>query len=116
MKIAGHGDLDTIVAHYDAIPLLIAFVISKMEEGGREVLDAWDEARTKKVSYSPDLEEVKEVPTIWGMITKLYDVVDSLKAMKPNDRSDKDRYYAICITEAEKLIALYNWYYMQGVD
>lgn len=38
---------------------------------------------------------------------KLREALESLKAEKPNDRSDADRRYAIAITELEKAIAYY---------
>ena len=34
----------------------------------------------------------------------------SLREMKPNDRSELDRRFAICMTELEKLIAYFEWY------
>lgn len=34
--------------------------------------------------------------------------LEALKATKPNDRSEADRAYAICITDLEKLIAYYR--------
>jgi len=34
----------------------------------------------------------------------------SLKDMKPDDRSELDRRFAICMTELEKLIAYFEWY------
>jgi hypothetical protein len=33
--------------------------------------------------------------------------IDMLKQSKPNDRSEKDRYYAILITELEKIFAFF---------
>lgn len=33
----------------------------------------------------------------------------ALREMKPNDRSELDRDFSICITEAEKLDAYFNW-------
>lgn len=42
------------------------------------------------------------------MIEKLQETLAQAIAEKPNDRSEKDRKYAILITETEKLIALYQ--------
>lgn len=33
-----------------------------------------------------------------------------MKKAKPNDRSERDRYAAIAITDLEKLIAFYSYY------
>lgn len=41
---------------------------------------------------------------------KLTEALEALKASKPNDRSEKDRYIAIAITDQEKVIAFYNQY------
>lgn len=38
--------------------------------------------------------------------------LQTLKARKPNDRSDKDRYWAIVITEVEKAMAVFDMYIM----
>lgn len=40
----------------------------------------------------------------------LVEALEELREAKPNDRSDKDRRYAILITELEKLIAYYYVY------
>lgn len=41
-------------------------------------------------------------------ILKRYnDLIDALKAEKPKDKSEKDRHYAIAITELEKALAYY---------
>jgi hypothetical protein len=40
--------------------------------------------------------------------------LQELKKEKPNDRSELDRRYAICITELEKVIGFYvTWIVMQ---
>lgn len=36
--------------------------------------------------------------------------IDELIAAKPNDRSEKDRRYAITITEIEKVLAYYQYW------
>lgn len=38
------------------------------------------------------------------------ELLAQLREQKPNDRSDKDRYWAICITEVEKVKAVYMVY------
>lgn len=42
------------------------------------------------------------------MLEKLNELLAGLQAEKPNDHSEKDRYYSILITDTEKLIALYR--------
>jgi adenylate cyclase class IV len=36
--------------------------------------------------------------------------LEALRAQKPNDRSEADRYYAVAITDLEKLIAVFRVY------
>jgi hypothetical protein len=36
------------------------------------------------------------------------ELLTELKGRKPNDRSEKDRYWAITITDVEKALALFN--------
>lgn len=38
------------------------------------------------------------------------ELLNTLRAQKPNDRSDRDRYWAIVITEVEKAKAVYLTY------
>ena len=40
--------------------------------------------------------------------------LERLKAAKPNDRSDRDRYYAIAITDMEKLYAYFSTWVING--
>lgn len=40
---------------------------------------------------------------------KIAKLIDDLKELKPNDRSDLDRKIAICITDAEKMEAYFCW-------
>lgn len=40
---------------------------------------------------------------------KISKLIDDLKELKPNDRSDLDRKIAICITDAEKMEAYFCW-------
>lgn len=44
---------------------------------------------------------------------KLREALEALKAEKPNDRSDKDRYWAIVITDVEKAIAVFKTYVLK---
>jgi hypothetical protein len=46
-------------------------------------------------------------------LTDLKEALKSLKANKPNDRSERDRYTAIAITDLEKLIAFYEKYCLE---
>jgi hypothetical protein len=57
-----------------------------------------------------------KVATKKEMQMLLLDVVSGMKNMKPNDRGTIDRSLAICITEAEKLVAYFSYYVMQGED
>jgi len=41
---------------------------------------------------------------------KLKDALDALKEGKPNDRGEKDRAYAVAITEMEKLLAFFYFF------
>lgn len=41
---------------------------------------------------------------------KFDDLLQALRAQKPNDRSDQDRYWAIVITEVEKAKAVFLTY------
>jgi hypothetical protein len=59
IKVEGYGELDTILIGYKATRILIDFAISKLNEGGREALDAFDEARRSErkewdVTVSPN--------------------------------------------------------------
>jgi hypothetical protein len=40
-------------------------------------------------------------------LSLLKEALEAMKAAKPNDRSERDRYTAIAITDLEKLIAFY---------
>ncbi len=42
---------------------------------------------------------------MWNELLSTY---RKLKAAKPNDRSDQDRKFAICITEYEKLLSYFH--------
>lgn len=43
-----------------------------------------------------------------GLMESLLDTLSRLREMKPNDRSNRDRGYAVTITELEKVIAYFN--------
>lgn len=49
-------------------------------------------------------KEYYEIPSL------LYDVLKRLEELKPKDRSETDRRFAIVITELEKIIAYYDYY------
>ena len=50
------------------------------------------------------IENLNEIEMLFAQMK------EALKAEKPNDRSDRDRYYAILNTELEKAYALYEVY------
>ena len=55
--------------------------------------------------------------TIWAdefAWFKLKDALAALKEAKPNDRGEKDRAYAVTITEMEKLLAYFFFYVMMN--
>lgn len=56
------------------------------------------------------MKESNKVPTVDDMRGMIMSVVVGLKDLKPNDRSEVDRRFAICITDAEKLNAYFEWY------
>jgi len=43
-------------------------------------------------------------------------LLDEMKSFKPNDRGEKDRAYAVTITELEKLIAYFAMFVMKAVE
>jgi hypothetical protein len=47
-------------------------------------------------------------------LKKIEDVIILLRQEKPGDRTEVDRHYAICITETEKLLALYRGLILTG--
>jgi hypothetical protein len=53
-------------------------------------------------------EEAKRTNML--VYTDLMEALQTLKYNKPNNRSDADRYWAIVITDMEKVIAFYNRY------
>lgn len=46
----------------------------------------------------------------------LVDVLEALKVHKPNDRSQRDRYYQISITDLEKIIAFFSHFVVKVGD
>jgi hypothetical protein len=50
-------------------------------------------------------------PKVEGaVIDALRSALEKMRKEKPNDRSERDRYVAICITDLEKLLAVYGLY------
>lgn len=49
-------------------------------------------------------------PTIRNVAEALKGVLATLRAAKPEDRSELDRRYAVTITELEKVFAYFNTY------
>jgi hypothetical protein len=47
--------------------------------------------------------------------TTIQDTIAYLRGLKPNDKSDKDRRYAIVLTDLEKAMAYYA-YYVIGLE
>ncbi len=45
---------------------------------------------------------------------KLSELVVLLHHGKPDDRTSRDRMWAICVTEAQKLVALFEYYLRDG--
>ncbi len=44
------------------------------------------------------------------IVIKFEELLAALKELKPNDRSEQDRYWAITITETEKAAAFFKTY------
>lgn len=42
------------------------------------------------------------------ILSKFDDLLIAMRALKPNDRSDTDRYWAIAITETEKALGVFK--------
>lgn len=50
-------------------------------------------------------------PKVEGaVIDALRSALEKMRNEKPNDRSERDRYVAICIADLEKLLAVYGLY------
>lgn len=56
------GDLETIVAHYKAIPILIEFI--KKQDNKASVLHAWDKARCEpqEIQININIDDLKTRP------------------------------------------------------
>lgn len=54
--------------------------------------------------FDPDNDTLEFISTL----------IANMKLRKPNDRTERDRYHAIAITEAEKLYAIFKTYCMKG--
>ncbi len=50
------------------------------------------------------------------VLEQLYVLLGVIQAAKPNDRSNRDRYFAIVITDFEKLIAVFELYCLQETE
>ena len=50
----------------------------------------------------------------YDTLVKMRNILQDIKANKPNDRSEQDRYTAIAITDLEKLIAFFEKYVVRG--
>ena len=48
--------------------------------------------------------------------TALKNVLKNIEHYKPNDRSEKDRIYAVTITELQKILAYFSYYTQQLRD
>jgi len=55
-------------------------------------------------------EESNKIPTTEDMAHMIFDVLVGLRDMKPNNRSELDRKYAVMITDMEKINAYFNHY------
>ena len=66
----------------------------------------------------PDGNEVTpddvESPDMQAM-GDLMRALNRLRATKPNDRSEKDRRYAVTITEMEKVAAYFRFFVIEGL-
>lgn len=52
-----------------------------------------------------DAERIKKGQVV-SILWLMNELIDEISAIKPNDRSERDRKFAIVITEAEKLRAI----------
>ena len=48
------------------------------------------------------------------ILVKFDDLLIAMRALKPNDRGEQDRYWAIAITETEKAVGLFNIFVHEG--
>ena len=59
---------------------------------------------------------LEEIPTVIDMGKMLQKVRIGMSDLKPNDRTNVDRSFAICITDIEKLIAYFDYYIAKKSD
>lgn len=62
----------------------------------------------EKTTFQKAIEEGSAVLTDAGVDACLRDALAALSASRPRNRSEKDRYYAVTITEMEKVWAYFN--------
>lgn len=48
------------------------------------------------------------------LLKKLDDLIDTFRAAKPDNRSDKDRIYAMCITHFQEAAGLFDRYVVRA--
>lgn len=72
-----------------------------------DIVEAWC-AVARFFTQQPD------VPDIYLSRVLLNAALQTLQAAKPRDRSDKDRHYAILITDLEKVIGCFESWVMQS--
>lgn len=60
---------------------------------------------TQALAGIPEDDTPSANEQMWNELLSTY---RKLKSAKPNDRSDKDRRFAICITEYEKLLSYFH--------
>lgn len=77
----------------------------------RKTLAIRFESRPPKFGFDRDMTQTQrpDEHAMNSIVIALY----ALKDGKPNDRSEKDRFYAVAITEAEKLLAYFRQYIFQ---
>lgn len=51
-----------------------------------------------------------------AILIQFGELLTALKGLKPNDRSDADRYWAITITDVEKALGTFNTFVHQNVE
>lgn len=82
----------------------------KLEEFQQEL-----ERRRKEVVNA--VEQSKQEPTPEEKIfSQMYTLLNSLRSLKSPDRTAKDRCVAVCVTEAEKLLAYYRTWILDAVE
>lgn len=62
-----------------------------------------------------DTEKVYQEAVDYSNLNALAEMLEKLRQAKPTDRSEKARYYAVVITEFEKVFAYFNTYVIGDV-